>query len=171
VAAEAVRLADEFADPATRGQALRTLAAVDADRPALLAESAGLLRNAPERGEYLCTLARLGAAFVRSGHTGDARRTFAEAVALADECGAAALRKDLEGELGELGVTVARPPRVNALSPRSRRVAELAADGHSEAEIAHKTVLDLDTVRKLELGVHELLGTESRAGLRRVLNR
>jgi tetratricopeptide (TPR) repeat protein/transcriptional regulator with XRE-family HTH domain len=171
VAAEAVRLADEFADPATRGQALRALAAVDADRPGLLAESADLLRNAPERGEYLRSLARLGAAFVRSGHTADARRTFAEAVALADECGATALRKDLEGELGELGVTVARPPRVNALSPRSRRVAELAADGHSEAEIAHKTVLDLDTVRKLELGVHELLGTESRAGLRRVLNR
>jgi DNA-binding NarL/FixJ family response regulator len=169
VASEAVRLADVFADPTTRGHALRTLAAVDADRPALLAESARLLRSVPDRWQYLRTLADLGAEFVRSGHTGDARRTFTEAVALADECGALALRKDLAERLGRIGITAGRPPRVNALSPRLRRVAELAAEGHSEAEIAHRVVLNLDTVRTLVLDAHTLFGTDSRTGLRRAM--
>ncbi len=170
IASDAVRLADRFGDPVTRGHALRTLAAVDADRAAPLEESARLLRNAPDRWQYLQTLARLGAAFVRSGHTDDARRTLTEAVTLADECGALALRNDLTRQLGTIGVTAERPPRANALSPRSRRVAQLAAEGRSEAEIAHKMVLNLDTVRELELGACEQLGTDSRAGLRRALN-
>jgi tetratricopeptide (TPR) repeat protein len=170
VASEAVRLADRFGDPVTRGQALRTFAAVDADRAALLEESAQLLGNVPDRFQYLQTLAQLGAVFARSGHTEDARRTFTEAVTLADECDALALRKDLGRQLGDIGVTAERPPRVNTLSPRSRRVAQLAAEGRSEAEIAHKMVLNLDTVRKLELGACDQLGTDSRTGLRRALD-
>jgi DNA-binding NarL/FixJ family response regulator len=171
VAFDAVRLADRFADPTTRGHALRTLAAVDADRPALLEESARLLRGVPNRWQYLQTLADLGAEFVRSGHTEDARRTFTEAVALADECGALGLRTDLTAHLGRIGITAERPPRVNALSPRLRRVAELAAEGRSEAEIAHRMVLTLDTVRTLVLDAHTRFGTDSRTGLRRALNR
>ncbi|MDQ7808574.1 AAA family ATPase [Amycolatopsis sp. A133] len=169
VASEAAQLADRFGDPVTRGRALRTLAAVDADRAALLEESARLLRSVPDRWQYLQTLAQLGAEFARSGHTEDARRTFTEALALADEGGALALRKDLARHLGTIGVTAEPPPRVNALSPRARRVAQLAAEGRSEAEIAHKLVLDLDTVRKLELSAADRLGTDSRAGLRRAL--
>ncbi|MFJ1768217.1 ATP-binding protein [Amycolatopsis sp. NPDC088138] len=169
VASEALRLADRFADPVTRGQALRTLAELDADRAALLEESARLLRGEPDRGQYLRTLADLGAEFARSGHPGDARRTLTEAVTLADDCGALALRKDLAEQLGRLGVTAGRPPRVNALSPRLRRVAELAAQGRSEAEIAHRVVLNLDTVRKLVLEAHTRFGTDTRTELRRAM--
>ncbi|MFJ7215304.1 ATP-binding protein [Amycolatopsis sp. NPDC098790] len=170
IASDTVRLADRFGDPATRGQALRTLAAVDADRAELLEESARVLRSAPDRWQYLQTLAQLGAVFARSGHAEDARRTFTEAVALADECGAPALRKDVARQLGDMGVTAEPPPRVNALSPRLRRVAQLAAEGRSEAAIAHRMVLNLDAVRKLELSACHELGTDSRTGLRRALN-
>jgi DNA-binding NarL/FixJ family response regulator len=90
---------------------------------------------------------------------------------LADECGALALRKDLARQLGHIWVTAGQQSRISALSPRLRRVAVLAADGHSEAEIAHKVVLGLDTVRTLVLDACNLFGTDSRAGLRRALGR
>ncbi|GAA1287954.1 AAA family ATPase [Saccharothrix xinjiangensis] len=171
VAAEGARQADLFADPNTRGQALRALAAFEPDPLAPLGESARVLRDAPNRWQYLRTLADLGAALVRSGHTDDARRTLTRAVALADECGAPALREDLAGQLGRLGVTADPPPRLNALSPLLRRVARLAAEGRSEPEIAHGVVLDLDTARKLVVEAHALLGADSRAELRRALER
>ena len=166
---EALRLADRFADPATLGHAHRTLAAVEPDRLAPLEESARLLRTAPNRWQYLRTLTELGAEFVRFGHHDDARRTFTEAVTLADECGAP--RDDLALQLGDLGVTAPPPPRINALSPQLHRVADLAATGLSNAEIAHKTVLSLDVVRALLRQAHGRLGTDSRAGLRRALGR
>jgi len=169
--AEALRLAERFADPTTLGHALRTLASIEPDCLAPLEESARLLRDGPNRWQYLQTLAHLGAAFVTGGHTDDGRRTFAEAITLADDCGAPALREDMARRLGDLGVTAARPPRVNALSPRQRRVADLAAQGRSEAEIAHKTVLSLDTVRTLVHDAHDRLGTDSRAGLRSAMSR
>ncbi len=171
VASDAVRLADLFADATTRGRAFRALASTEPDAVAPLRESARLLRDTPNRWQYLRTLADLGTALVHSGNPGDARRTITEAVALADECSAPALRHDLARQLGHLGATAERPPRVNALSPRLRRVADLAAEGRSEAEIAHEVVLSLDTVRELLLDAHNLLGTDSRAGLRRALSR
>jgi tetratricopeptide (TPR) repeat protein len=171
MATDTLRLADRFADPTTKGHALRALAAVEPDCVAPLEESARLLQSVPSRWQYLRTLAHLGTAFVRAGHIDDARRTFTKAVALADECGALTLRKDLARQLGHIGITVARPPRVNALSPRLRRVAELAAEGHSEAEIAHKMVLGLDTVRTLVLDACDQLGTDTPAGLRGALSR
>jgi DNA-binding NarL/FixJ family response regulator len=64
-----------------------------------------------------------------------------------------------------------RSPRVTDLLPRVRRVAELASEGHSEAEIAHRMVFGLDTVRSLAREAHDVLGTDPRAGLRRVLSR
>ncbi len=168
IAATAQEQADLFGDPTTRGRALRVLAAVD---PGIepLEESACLLRDAPNRWQYLQTLADLGRALARSGHTADARRTFTEALGLADECGAIAQREAVARHLTAIGATPDRPRRANALSPRLRRVAHLAAEGRSEAEIAHKVLLSLEVVHALVRNAHARMGTTSRAELRRAL--
>ncbi|MEV0678577.1 hypothetical protein AB0I60_18870 [Actinosynnema sp. NPDC050436] len=166
IAATAHDQAEVFGDPATRGRALRAVAALGAGVGAL-EESARLLRDAPDRLHYLHTLADLGRALARSGHTSDARRTPAEALAPADDCGALALRADTARRLTALGTTPDRPRRVNALSPRLRRVAEPAAEGRSEAEIAHGMPLSLENVRDLVREAHAATGTTSRAELRR----
>lgn len=161
IAATAHEQADRFTDPATRGRALRVPAALN-DGTEHLAESARLLRDAPSRWHYLQSLAR-------SGHTADARRTLGEALVLADECGAIALREVIARRLTATGATPARPRRSNALSPRLRRVAQLTAEGRSEAEIAHGMLLSLEVVRTLVQEAHTRLSTTSRAELRAAL--
>ncbi|TQM84844.1 AAA ATPase-like protein [Saccharothrix saharensis] len=170
VADTARQQADRSGDPVARGQALRVLAAVT-DDPEPLVESVRLLCDGPNRGHYLRSLADLGRARLRSGHTADARRTLTEALSLADECGALALREVIARHLAATGVTPAAPPRGNALPPHLARVARLTADGRSEAEIAHGMVLTLDEVRTLVREAHTRLATTTRAELRSALPR
>jgi tetratricopeptide (TPR) repeat protein len=158
--------ADRFGDPLTRARALRTLAALDpgtAVEP--LQEAARLLEDAPNRLERAHVLAELGMALARGGH--DAREHLSEALTLADECDAASLRTAVAQQLR------ADPSsrRVNLLGPRRRRVIQLAADGHSDAEIAYEMVLDLDTITTLRRESQHFLGIGSRAELRSVLDR
>lgn len=168
IASTALEQADLFGDPTTRGRALRVLAALHVSTEHL-AESARLLQDSPNRRQYLQTLADLGQALARSGHTADARRTLTEALALADDCGAIGLRDVVARRLAAIGATPDHPRRANALSPRLRRVAQLSAEGLSEAEIAHKVVLSLDTVQTLVHEAHTRMGTTSRAELRHAL--
>ncbi|MBB5803670.1 DNA-binding NarL/FixJ family response regulator [Saccharothrix ecbatanensis] len=170
IAATAQEQADLLDDPTTRGRALRVLAAVNPSTEHL-EESARLLRDSADRWQYLQTVTDLGRALARSGHTADARRAFTEALALADECGAIALREDIARRLAVTGANADHPRPANALSPRLRRVAELSAEGLSEAEIAHKVVLSLETVRTLVHEAHARMNTTSRAELRQALAR
>jgi tetratricopeptide (TPR) repeat protein len=170
IAATALEQADRFGEPATRGRAHRVLAAVHASTEHLV-ESARLLQDSPNRWQYLQTLADLGRALTRSGHTADARRTLAEALALADDCGALGLRGAVARRLAATGATPGPPRRAGTLSPRLRRVAQLSAEGLSEAEIAHKVVLSLDTVQALVQEAHTRMDTTSRAELRDALVR
>ncbi|HWO59473.1 MAG TPA: hypothetical protein VNO31_05505, partial [Umezawaea sp.] len=170
VATAARRRADRFGDPTTSGRALRVLAAFHPDSGIdLLEESARLLENSPNRWQRLVTLTELGSAFLRSDRTDDARRALGEALTAADECGATALRNVVARGLGRAGVTADPPKRVNLVSPRLLRIANLAAEGRSEADIAHRTALDLDTATALVREAHDRFGTTSRAELRRAL--
>jgi DNA-binding NarL/FixJ family response regulator len=161
-----MRRADRFGGPLARARALRTLAALQPDPAAeLLEEAVRILRPTPHRLERAHALAELGAALTRSDR--DARALLSEALTLADECGALSLGDAIARRLGP----VPRPQRrrLDALDARRQRVARLAADGHSESEIAYSMVLDLDTVTTLLREAHHALGAGSLAELRRAL--
>lgn len=160
------RRAESFGSPLVRAQALRTLAMLDpAAEVDLLMEAVALLRDGPHRLASAHAVADLAAALTRRDH--DATGLLSEALSLADECGALSLRATIAGQLG----ADPRPRDVNALSPHQYRVARLAADGHSDAEIAYSTVLDLDTVTTLRRDAARLLGTGSLTELRRAIGR
>jgi DNA-binding CsgD family transcriptional regulator len=171
VAAEAQRRADAFGDPTTRGRAMRSRAALDPDSPIeLLQESADVLREAANRYEYAGTLAELGTALIRAGHPRDARQPLTDALALADECGALSLRTAVSQRLVQAGGAATPARRTSTLHPREQRAAHLAAQGRSDAEIAHAMVLGLDTVADLLRGARDKLAATSRAELRRILD-
>ncbi|MGW4642766.1 helix-turn-helix transcriptional regulator [Sphaerisporangium sp. NPDC004334] len=170
------RRAERFGSPLVRARALRTLAAL---RPASAAEpleeAVRILRPTPHHLERAHALAELGAALTRRDPTAspragrDARVPLSEALTLADECGALGLADAVARRLGDAPHLQRR--RTNALDPRRRRVALLAADGRSESEIAYSMVLDLDTVTTLLREAHDILGVGSLAELRRALTR
>jgi DNA-binding CsgD family transcriptional regulator len=156
--------ADVFGSPLVRAQALRTLAVLrPAEAPDLLHEAVDILRDGPNRLAHAGTLADLATAVTRRGH--DAAGLLTDAVAMADECGALSLRAALTRKLG----SDPRPRKVNNLTPRQQRVARLAADGLSDAEIAYSMVLDLDAVTTLRHDAQKILNTDSRAELRSAL--
>jgi DNA-binding NarL/FixJ family response regulator len=160
------RRADAFGSPLVRAQALRTLALL---RPTtavdLLHEAVALLRDGPNRLEQAHAVADLAMALARRDQ--DATTLLTEALTLADDCGALSLRATVARKLG----VDPRPRGVNTLSPHQQRVAHLAADGHSDAEIAYSTVLDLDTVTALRQEATRLLDAGSLTELRRALSR
>ena len=166
IVAVGVRRADRFGSPLAHARALRTLAALDPGSAAEpLEEAVRILRTTPHRLERAHALAELGAALSRSDQ--DARALLREALTLADECGALSLGNAIARRLGS--ASRLRRRRIDALDPRRQRVARLAADGHSESEIAYSMVLDLDTVSTLLREAHDALGAGSLAELRRAV--
>jgi DNA-binding CsgD family transcriptional regulator len=90
----------------------------------------------------------LGAAQRRGNQRAEARETLREARELAHLCGAVGLEERIHGELVVAG---ARPQRialagVEALTAAERRVAELAAEGLRNREIAETLFVTLKTV-------------------------
>jgi DNA-binding CsgD family transcriptional regulator len=171
IAATGLQQADRFGSPTVRGLAMRTLAALHPESAVeLLTESVRVLHDSPNRLEYARALAALGAALIQAGHPGDAGQPLTDALALADECDAPLLRVTVTQRLGSIGTTVdLRPRRANVLQPRQRRVAQLAAAGRSEAEIAYSMVLSLETVTTLLREAREKLAARSLAELRSAL--
>jgi DNA-binding CsgD family transcriptional regulator len=137
----------------------------------LLVESVAVLRNSPALLERAHSLAELGAALRRAGQRASAREPLAEALDLAARCGArplAALARD------ELKATGARPRRewrtgVEALTPSELRIVRMAAEGHSNREIAQELYVTLKTVEGHLSRAYAKLGIEGRGELSRVL--
>ena len=168
IATTGQRWADRFGAPVASGRALRAIAALSPDSAVEpLEESARILRDTGNRLEYAHTLAGLGSALIRRGHADDARAPLSTALALADECGALALRAAITQQLTSVGGTIdTRRRRSDALDPTHRRVAQLAAKGLSESEIANDMVLGLNTVTTLLREAYDRLGATSRAEVR-----
>ena len=115
-------------------QPLREAVEITSEQPILLERA----RSAVELGSHLR----------RHGARADAAEQLREALDLADRIQAAALAERAETELHLLG---ARPRRrrlsgADALTPAELRVAELAAAGHSNPEIAQALFVSLRTV-------------------------
>ena len=166
LAREELTLSREFGAARAIGISLRCMGLVDADE-ALLEDAVRVLEDSPARLELARALADLGELRRRDGQRDEAREALLEALELAHRCGAAALEDQV---LASLHATGARPRRPllsgpDALTPRERRVAELAAAGNSNREIAAQLFVTVRTVEYHLQGAYRKLGIHSRAEL------
>jgi DNA-binding CsgD family transcriptional regulator len=153
----AAELADAELDLARRtgtgraiGIALRTAAmTVDtAEALELLNESCAALHQSPSRLERARSLLALGMALRRSGQRVAAREPLRQALDIGSRSGAEPLVQRIRDELGAAG---GRPRRTSltgagSLTATERRIAELAAAGSSNTQIAHELYVTSKTV-------------------------
>ncbi|HEY8301880.1 MAG TPA: AAA family ATPase [Jatrophihabitans sp.] len=141
--------ADRIGLDISRGRALRVLGLISGGAPGLdqLTEAVDVLARSSAALERARAVADLGAALRRAGHLVDARPKLLDALASAERLDAERLASAVRQELGAAGVRAPRQPRDRAvLTPSQRRVAELAARGLSNTEIAQALFVTPKTV-------------------------
>jgi DNA-binding CsgD family transcriptional regulator len=150
LAAEDVELARAWGAPRELGDALRGAGLVaGGDRGiALLREAIEVLRGSEASLELARALCDLGRALLDEGHRLQARESLTEAMDLAHRCHADALEEMARERLVATG---ARPRRASArgsdaLTPRERRIATMAAEGLGNREIAEALFITTKTV-------------------------
>jgi DNA-binding CsgD family transcriptional regulator len=175
LAAEEVELARAFAAPGALARALTALAQTsqqdEAAAVALHAEAVDLLDNSPARLELAHASLAQGAALRQTGAAAAARGPLRRAAELAEECGAAPLAAHAHAELLATG---ARPRRAalsgpDALTTQERRIAEIAAQGATNQEIAARLHLTPRTVVTHLSHAYQKLGITSRSQLAHTL--
>jgi DNA-binding CsgD family transcriptional regulator len=168
LAAEEVDLARAWGSPATVGRSLRVLGTAEGqDGIAHLEEACAVLEDAPARLEQARALAALGEGRRRGRRPTDAREPLRRALELAEIAGATPL---VERARAELYATGARPRTTALLGIRSltsseRRVADLAADGFSNRDIAQSLYVTPKTVEVHLSNTYRKLGIGSRREL------
>jgi DNA-binding CsgD family transcriptional regulator len=155
------------------GVALRVAGLVEggAEGLELLDGSVAALRASPAILERAKSLAELGAGWRRAGKRARAREPLAEALDLAARCGARPLASRIRDELKAAG---ARPRRewrrgVESLTPSELRIAQLAAEGKTNREIAQALYVTMKTVEGHLARVYPKLDIAGRAELADVL--
>ncbi|MBV9414633.1 MAG: hypothetical protein JO363_06610 [Solirubrobacterales bacterium] len=148
--AEEVRLARKFGAAHALGIALRAAGLVSGGAGGLgqLTEAEVLLKRAGATLELARTLHDHGAALRRIGRRRDARAPLRGALDLATRCGALAISRYARAELVAAG---AKPRRerisgVEALTASELRVAQLAAQGLTNRQIAQALFITMRTV-------------------------
>lgn len=174
LAGEELELARAFGARRGLGIALRAAGLVEGGRAGLelLEEAAATLERCPARLEHARALVDLGAATRRAGRAGDARERLAAGMDLAHRCGATALVDRAHGELVLAG---ARPRRtalsgLDSLTPSERRVAEMAAQGLTNKQIAQSLFVTLRTVEMHLTNSYRKLGVGSRRELAKAVD-
>jgi len=164
-----LELARQAGLPRPAGIALRTRGVLAVGPRGLddLREAADVLASCGARLEHARTLIELGAALRRSNQRTAAREPLRKGLDLAYRCGAGRLAQRATNELRATG---ARPRRASltgleALTPSERRVAELAAGGMSNPEIAQAVFVTLNTVEGHLRHVYQKLSVGSRTQL------
>jgi len=130
----------------------------------LLREAEAALGESPARLEHARALVDLGTALRRANRRTEAREPLSRGPDIADRCGATVLSRRAEDELAATG---ARPRRarlsgVDALTASERRVAEMAARGLGNTEIAQRLFVTRKTIEKHLGNVYTKLGIKSR---------
>ncbi|WP_405464863.1 LuxR family transcriptional regulator [Streptomyces jietaisiensis] len=173
LAEEELRLARVWDTPRTVGRALRVLATATGGRHGLdLAEEAvRLLRTAPGGEELIAALLARGRLLLAAGERTQARETLREAADRAARRGAVRLAQAAEEALREGGAR--RPATVRtgfeALTDSERRIVELAAEGHTNTEIAGLLHVARRTVETHLTSAYRKLGIRRRGQLQTVL--
>jgi len=139
----------------------------------LLGQSVHSLEAAQAALELARSLAELGAALRRAGRRADAREPLRRALHLAHRCGGERVAEQARTDLLATG---ARPRRMLLTGPASltaseRRVADMAAQGRSNREVAQALFVSLRTVETHLTHAFQKLGIESRAELAGALDR
>ncbi|MDP8960724.1 MAG: AAA family ATPase [Actinomycetota bacterium] len=155
------------------GAALRVKALVAGGEEglALLREAAALLAESPARLLYARALVDYGAALRRAGRRSEARPPLREGLELADRCVAVPVAETARQELAATGMKVPRRQAdPDALTASERRVAELAAEGASNPEIAQHLFVTVKTVEGHLSNTYRKLDIRSRHALRAALD-
>jgi DNA-binding CsgD family transcriptional regulator len=172
LAGEELEIARGWGSPGTVGRSLRVLGTIlRGDGIEQLEEACTLLEQAPARLEHAKALAALGAALRRERKPTEAREPLRRALELADVCGAQPLADVIRTEIYATG---ARPRTtalqgVLALTASERRVADLAADGQTNRDIAQTLYVTPKTVEVHLSHAYRKLGIASRRELARAL--
>ena len=126
-----------------------------------------MLGNSVARLEHARAMTDLGAALRRDGQRAESRELLRPALDLAHRCGALALAERARTELIATG---ARPRRLfltglDALTPSERRVAQLAAAGLPNRDIAQNLFITTRTVEGHLTHAYQKLAITSREQL------
>ncbi|HWH94199.1 MAG TPA: AAA family ATPase [Baekduia sp.] len=146
---EELARAEAFGAPRAVGVARRAagLAARGEEAVALLRRAAELHAGCGAALEQARSLAELGAAIRRAGRPGEARQVLRDATQLADRLGAAPLAARARDELKRAGGRApAAHDSAGDLTPSERRVAELAAVGRTNRQIADELFVTVKAV-------------------------
>jgi DNA-binding CsgD family transcriptional regulator/Tfp pilus assembly protein PilF len=169
LAAEEVALAEAFGAPRALGVALRAAGLAEDGRRGieLLRQAGGVLEGSAARLEYARAMADLGAALRRAGRRVESRGILRPALDLAHRCGALALTERTRTELIAAG---GRPRSLvlsglDSLTPSERRVAQLAAAGLPNREIAQHLFITARTVEGHLTHTYQKLDITSREQL------
>ena len=173
LADEELALARRWGDPIAIGASLRVLGLVEGGTPGigLLREAVEVLAGSEARLEHARALVDLGAALRRANRRTEARERLREGVDLARSVGALGLAGRANEEIAATG---ARPRKViqtglDALTASERRVAQLAAEGMSNKEIAQTLFVTIKTVEVHLSHAYRKLEISSRAQLDKAL--
>jgi DNA-binding CsgD family transcriptional regulator len=170
---EELALARRWGDPQAIGASLRVLGLVEGGEAGigLLREAVEVLAGSEARLVHARALVDLGAALRRANQRTEARERLREGVDLARRVGALGLAERANEEIAATG---ARPRKIlatglDALTASERRVAQLAADGMSNKEIAQTLFVTIKTVEVHLSRSYRKLEISSRAELDKAL--
>ena len=150
LAEDELRRARSFGARRAIGVALRAQALVGpaSERAETLEAAVDVLRSTGARLEHARALVDLGAALRAARQRAVAREPLLEGLTLASRCGSHSLERRARAELGAIGVRPRTVERAgtDSLTPSERRVAELAASGQTNREIAQTLFVTEKTV-------------------------
>ena len=174
LAREEAALAETFGAPRARGISLRALGTIENGERGVVSLRAAVrvLAGSPAVLEHARALLELGSMLRREGQRVEALAALRQGVDLAHECGAAGLTATGRAEMVMAG---ARPRRDaghgrDSLTAAELRVAQMAADGMTNREIAQALFVAVRTVethlthayRKLDIDSRDRLQAELR---------
>jgi DNA-binding CsgD family transcriptional regulator len=168
-ARDEVAAARRWGAPGIVGRALRVLGTIERGDEGLahLDEAVGLLEQSPRRLELARALVAQGATLRQARRPTDAREPLRRGLELAEVCGAKPLAEQARTELYATGsrprAAALRGPA--ALTASERRVATLAASGHTNRDIAQELFVTPKTVELHLSNAYRKLDIRSRREL------